>query len=85
MARLQQKKQAAVTTGSAEHPAFPARWLYGFLRALPGAPGFLATISARSKASSRLRMMLTHQREDTSIGVSGPHDFAVRHVTSRLR
>ena len=28
--------QAAVTTGSAEHPAFPARWLYGVLRALPG-------------------------------------------------
>jgi hypothetical protein len=26
MARLQQKTQAAVTTGSAEHPAFPARW-----------------------------------------------------------
>jgi hypothetical protein len=29
MARLQQKKQAAVTTGSANHPAFPAQWLYG--------------------------------------------------------
>ncbi|WP_315724686.1 MULTISPECIES: hypothetical protein [unclassified Bradyrhizobium] len=28
MARLQQEKQAAVTTGSAEHPAFPARWAY---------------------------------------------------------
>jgi len=27
MARLQQKKQAAVTTGSADHPAFPARWV----------------------------------------------------------
>jgi hypothetical protein len=26
MARLQQKKQAAVTTGSANHPAFPAQW-----------------------------------------------------------
>jgi hypothetical protein len=26
MARLQKKTQAAVTTGSAEHPAFPARW-----------------------------------------------------------
>jgi len=28
---------------------------------------------------------LRHQREDTSVGVSGPHDFAVRHITSRLR
>jgi hypothetical protein len=26
MARLQKKTQAAVTTGLAEHPAFPARW-----------------------------------------------------------
>jgi len=25
VARLQNKKQAAVTTGSANHPAFPAR------------------------------------------------------------
>jgi hypothetical protein len=29
MARQQQKKLAAVTTGLAEHPAFPARWRYG--------------------------------------------------------
>jgi hypothetical protein len=29
MARLQNKKQAAVTTGSADQPAFPARWFYG--------------------------------------------------------
>jgi hypothetical protein len=26
MARLQQKKQAAVTTGTPNIPAFPARW-----------------------------------------------------------
>jgi hypothetical protein len=26
MARLQQKKQAAVTTGQPYQPAFPARW-----------------------------------------------------------
>jgi hypothetical protein len=26
MARLQTKKQAAITTGSAHHPAFPAQW-----------------------------------------------------------
>jgi hypothetical protein len=28
VARQQQKKLAAVTTGLAEHPAFPARWCY---------------------------------------------------------
>src|SRR5581483_10920764 len=26
-------------------PALPAQWLYGLLRALPGVPGFLATIA----------------------------------------
>ena len=29
MARLQQKTQAAVTTGRPGNPAFPARWFYG--------------------------------------------------------
>jgi len=29
MARVHQKKHAAVTTGSAGYPAFPARWFYG--------------------------------------------------------
>ena len=38
------KARKQVTTGSPVDPAFPARWLYGFLRALPGEPGFLATI-----------------------------------------
>ena len=27
-----------------EQPAFPARWFYGLYRALPGEPGFVATI-----------------------------------------
>jgi hypothetical protein len=38
------KKARGRTTGSAKYPAFPAQWLYGVLRALPGAPGFLATV-----------------------------------------
>jgi hypothetical protein len=64
-------------------PAFPARMVYGLLRALPGdrallppspcglmihlEPGWAGCISARL---------------DASIGASGPHDFAVR---DRLR
>src|ERR1700761_6583840 len=28
--------RGVVTTGSPGHPAFPAQWFYGFLRALPG-------------------------------------------------
>ncbi len=69
MARLQKRKQAAVTTGPAGHPAFPARWALRLIRDLPGAPGFLATIPTRSEASTRV---------DISIGMPGPHDFNVR-------
>ena len=28
------------------NPAFPARWCYGLLRALPGVPGFVATVAS---------------------------------------
>jgi len=46
MARLQQIKQAAVTTGSAGSTGIPCAMVYGLYRALPGAPGFLATITS---------------------------------------
>jgi hypothetical protein len=29
-------KHTVVTTGTPEHPAFPAQWFYGLCRALPG-------------------------------------------------
>jgi hypothetical protein len=45
----------------------------GVLRALPGEPGFLAPITSRSYCLL-----------DTSVGVSGPHDFAVRIGIARL-
>jgi len=32
---------------SGEHPTFPARWLYGLLRALPGEPSTFATVTPR--------------------------------------
>ena len=46
----------------------------GFLRALPGVPGLLATVVGRSLRQS-----------DTSVGVSGPHDFAVHVHAIRQR
>jgi hypothetical protein len=62
------KHTSVVTTVTPEiTPAFPAQWFYGLLRALPGEPGFLATVIC---ASSR--------RLDTSVGVSERHDLAVR-------
>ena len=37
--------------GSGEHPTFPAQWLYGLLRALPGEPCTVATVDANVGAS----------------------------------
>src|SRR3984957_18907188 len=48
-----------------ESPGIPHAMVYGLYRDLPGAPGLLATVAC---APSR--------RLDTSVGVSGPHDFA---------
>jgi hypothetical protein len=64
-----------VATSIPEHPAFPHTMVYSLLRALPGEPGFLATVIL-GIASTDL---------DTSVGVSGPHDFAVRFRHLRLR
>jgi hypothetical protein len=63
------KHTSVVTTGLPETPSIPAR--NGFnklLRALPGEPGFLATVACGYR----------FRRLDTSVGMSGPHDFAVR-------
>jgi hypothetical protein len=54
---------------SQDIPAFPAQWLYGLLRVLPGAPGFLATVTRDAKH---------HHERNTSVGVSGPRDLTVR-------
>jgi hypothetical protein len=77
MARLQQKKQAAVTTGSAETTGIPRAMVLRLLRVLPGAPGFLATVTSA---------MREHRRQfDTSVGVSGPRDLTVRIDAVRRR
>jgi hypothetical protein len=68
MARQHKKSWRRLPQGSANQPAFPAQWCYGLWRALPGDRAFLPPSRARS--SSRTL--------DTSVGVSGPHGFAVR-------
>ena len=50
-------------------PAFPARWFYGLLRALPGDRLFCHRHPLRSLLLAKL---------SASIGAPGPHDFAVR-------
>ena len=49
-------------------PAFPAQWLYGLLRALPGERLFCHRRHARMNLAQL----------DASTAASGPHDFAVR-------
>jgi hypothetical protein len=63
------KAHELVTTGSPEHPAFPAQWFYGLLHALPGDRAF---------CHRHPREALAFQEFDASVEASGPHDFAVR-------
>jgi len=65
MARLQQKTQAAVTTGTPNIPAFPARWFTAYTCS----PRCAGLVSHRRPAKRLARL-------DPSVGGSGPHDFA---------
>ena len=56
-------------------PAFPAQWLYGLLRALPGERLFCLRRPQKAFASCEL---------DASTATSEPHDFAVRFGRLRL-
>src|SRR5580692_9602157 len=62
---------------SGNTPAFPAQWLYGLYRALPGESEPLATIAPGRR----------WPLEDLTpaIRASGPHDFAVRDRAVRYR
>src|ERR1700675_1934784 len=41
------KKRTRAYRFSGSDPTFPAQWLYGLLRALPGVSGFLASVAFR--------------------------------------
>ena len=45
---LHRKMRTRAYRSSGEHPAFPAQWLYGLYRALPGERAFLPPLPARS-------------------------------------
>src|SRR5215467_5819973 len=80
MARQQQKKLAAVTTGLAEHPAFPARWCYGLYRALPGEPGFLAPVAREPRQLTSLAP--ASGRQDHTPSPSAKTSFVSRCIAS---
>ena len=66
---VSRKKREVVTTGpTGAIRLSPRNGFNGFLRALLGEPGFLATLADG----------IIFHRLDPSIGGPGPHDFAVR-------
>ena len=69
------KMRTRVYRFSGEHPAFPAQWLYGLYRALPGEP----------RLCCHRRLADTSATLDASIRASGPHDFTVRISAVRYR
>jgi len=76
MARLQQKKQAAVTTGSAGSTDIPcAMVLTGSCVLAPVSMTLLVTVACE----------IVFHRLNTSPGVPGPHVFAVRIVSHAMR
>src|SRR5262245_29749157 len=46
------RKYASSHHRYAELPAYPAQWFYGLCRALPGVPGFVATVARKSSLAS---------------------------------
>ena len=73
--RFAQTKMHTSIQGSGSIPAFPAQWLYGLLRALPGERLFCLRRRGRSFASPGL---------SASTAAPEPHDFAVRVRRVRL-
>src|SRR6202040_3331967 len=69
-------ERTRVSQVTPESPGTPRAMVYGLFRALPGEPGFLATVTPEKLASQEL---------DASVGASGPHDFAVRLSAVRHR
>jgi hypothetical protein len=68
--------RAVVTTVTPEITRHsPRNGFNKLLRALPGEPGLFATVACGYR----------FRRLDTSVGMSGPHDFAVRFKHLRLR
>jgi hypothetical protein len=72
--QMRKQKRTRAYRFSGEHPAFPAQWFYGLLRALPGERLFC----------HRRPVKLASQELDASTAASGPHDFAVRVTRFRL-
>ena len=79
------KKRTRAYRFSGGHPTFPAQWLYGLLRDLPGVSGFLASVAFEYGTSAPGRADLPPKDLTPTTEASGPHDFTVRNSTVRQR
>src|SRR5881398_2937861 len=80
--RFAQSKLHTSIQGSGSIPAFPAQWLYGLLRALPGERLFCLR-RLRDTAPDPIGSMRNRQL-NASTAASEPHDFTVRIRRVRL-
>src|ERR1700737_4108407 len=78
-----ERKSHTSIQGSGGDPTFPAQWLYGLFRALPGLSGFLASVASRKPALRPGRAFAPPKDLTPTTEASEPHDFAVRLSTAR--
>jgi len=73
------KKRTRAYRFSGGTPTFPAQWLYGLLRALPGDQDLFVTVAPRMMAGPTPGWAgFASAGLDANHEASGPHDFAVR-------
>ena len=82
--RVERKSHTSIQ-GSGGDPTFPAQWLYGLLRALPGVSGFLASVASRKPALGPGWAFAPPKDLTPTSEASGPHDFTVRFSIARQR
>jgi hypothetical protein len=77
------RKSHTSIQGSGGDPTFPAQWLYGLYRALPGVSGFAASVACRKPALWPGWAFAPPKGLTPTTEASEPHDFAVRLGTAR--
>ena len=86
MARLQNKKQAAVTTGSAKSPGIPCATVLTLISYSPWEPGFLAPIASRfiMRKTWPQRREARTTRFHVRLGIVRPHARGTRDAKAAI-
>ena len=86
--RFAQTKGHTSIQGSGSIPAFPAQWLYGLLRALPGERLFCLRYAKEASLLQNVMPAPRHQNHTTSPYASGAYVFSairVHRISPRVR